>query len=144
MRRGITTFVSLLLLSLVAAVTTAQARPDSIPVRGAFSIGDLASFDDLSQYIRGTNVWCAWKSSHVMVHVTLRNTSVERIKATVKPRYYIARGGEHGSGFLGAKDFTLASGQSRSVLIDAGKPEGTPTGARIGRCAPYLYLVDNG
>jgi hypothetical protein len=29
-----------------------------------------------------------------------------------------------------------------SALIDAGKPEDTPRGARIGKCAPYLYLVD--
>jgi hypothetical protein len=77
-----------------------------------------------------------------MVHVTLHNSSVEKIKATVKPRYYIARGSEHGSSFLAGKDFKLATGRTVSALMDAGKPEDTPTGARIGRCAPYLYLVD--
>ena len=77
-----------------------------------------------------------------MVHVTLRNSSVETITATVKPRYYIARGSEHGSSFLAGKDFKIRGGRSVSALMDAGKPKNTPTGARIARCAPYLYLVD--
>jgi hypothetical protein len=67
---------------------------------------------------------------------------VETITATVKPRYYIARGSEHGSSFTAGDDIELVGGRTKSVFLDAGSPENTPNGARIGRCAPYLYLID--
>ena len=124
------------------ASASASAAQSGGRVGGSFSVGMLAKFDDKAKYIKGSNVWCTWRGSHVIVHVNLRNTSVETITATVKPRYYIARGSEHGSSFLAGKDFKLGGGRRVSALIDAGQPENTPTGARIGRCSPYLYLVD--
>jgi hypothetical protein len=133
---------AVLVLAVVAVSSASASAQSTKRVRGSFGVGTLASFDDKAKYIRGSNVWCMWRGSHVMVHVTLHNSSVERITATVKPRYYIARGSEHGSSFLAGQDFKLAGGKTMSALIDAGKPEGTPTGARIGRCAPYLYWVD--
>ena len=78
----------------------------------------------------------------MLAHLTLHNWSVETITATVKPRYFIARGSEHGSSFTAGEDFKLRGGGVRSVLMDAGHPKGTPSGSRISRCAPYLYLVD--
>jgi hypothetical protein len=136
-------FVIAAAVAATVAVTTVSAWAQSNGrVRGSFSVGTLASFDDKSDYIHGSHVWCEWRASHVQVHVTLRNTSIETITATVKPRYYIARGSEHGSSFLAGKDFKIAGGRTISALIDAGSPENTPKGARIGRCAPYLYLVD--
>jgi hypothetical protein len=132
------------LVSVFIPVVEASAAQAAAPVRGSFSIGDLASFDDLSKFIRGSNVSCVWQGDRVVVRLTLRNTSIESIKATVKPRYYIARGSEHGSGFTSGKEFRLRGGHSLRVSIDAGSPEGTPRGAKIGRCAPYLYLVDHG
>jgi hypothetical protein len=133
---------AVLVLAIVAVSSASASAQSTNRVPGSFGVGSLASFDDKAKYISGKNVWCAWRGSHVMVHVTLHNSSVEKIKATVKPRYYIARGSEHGSSFLAGKDFKLATGRTVSALMDAGKPEDTPTGARIGRCAPYLYLVD--
>ena len=124
-------------VSAVSAWAHSEAR-----VGGSFSTGTLASFDDKAKYIDGSHVWCAWRGSHVTVHVTLHNSSVETITATVKPRYYIDRGSEHGSSFTAGQDFKLVGGKTVSALLDAGKPENTPTGAKIGRCAPYLYLVD--
>ena len=136
-------FVVAAAVTTTVALSTVSAWAQSTGrVRGSFSIGTLASFDDKAKYIHGSNVWCAWRGSHVLVHVTLRNSSVETIKATVKPRYYIARGSEHGSSFLAGKDYKIVGGRTVSALMDAGRPEGTPTAARIGRCAPYLYLVD--
>jgi hypothetical protein len=111
-------------------------------VYGSFGAGTLASFDDRARYISGSNVWCAWRRPHVIVHVSLHNSSVETITATVKPRYYIARGSEHGSGFTSGQDFRLVGGKTVSALMDAGSPQNTPAGARIGSCDPYLYLVD--
>jgi hypothetical protein len=135
---------------VVAALVTTVVGLSSTPawaqsngrVAGSFSIGTLVSFDDKAQYIQGSKVWCAWHGTHVIVHVTLHNTSVETITATVKPRYYIARGSEHGSSFTSGVDFKIDGGKTVSALIDAGAPKNTPTGARIGTCAPYLYLVD--
>lgn len=92
-----------------AAAPTAPAFAPSTPVTGSFSIGDLVRFDELSKYVKGSNVSCVWKGEDVA-----------------------------------PEDFTLRGGESRAITIDAGRPEGTPRGSRIGRCAPYLYLVDHG
>jgi hypothetical protein len=129
--------VTVISVSAVSASAHATGR-----VAGSFSTGTLAGFDDKAKYIDGSDVWCVWRGNHVMVHVTLHNSSVETLTATVKPRYYIARGSEHGSSFLAGEDFKLVGGKTVSALIDAGKPKDTPQGARIGQCSPYLYLVD--
>jgi hypothetical protein len=126
-------------IALVAVVCVSSALAAT---GGSFSKGIFAKYDDKAGYISGRNVWCAWSGNHVVVHVTLQNSSIETITATVKPRYYIARGGEHGSGFLSGVDFKLRGGATMSKTMDAGAPKGTPTGAAIARCAPYLYLVD--
>jgi hypothetical protein len=138
---SLTLLASAALAATLFGASSASGGPPSGAVRGSFSIGLLASGDELSQYITGSDVWCAWRGTHVVVHVTLKNSSVETISATVKPRYTIARGSEHGTSFLGAKDYTLKGGQSRPLTIDAGRPAGTPSGARIATCSPYLYLV---
>jgi hypothetical protein len=135
--------IAIALIAIVgSSCASALAAQSAKRVAGSFSKGFLAKYDDKGKYISGSNVWCAWRGSHVMVHVSLRNRSVETITATVKPKYVIANGGSHGDGFLAGKDFKLAGGKSVSALIDAGKPKNTPTGARIGRCVPYLYMVD--
>ena len=143
MQKRIRTIFVAAAVTLIIGVSAVSASAYSTGrVAGSFSAGTLAGFDDKTKYIDGSNVWCEWRGSHVMVHVTLHNSSVETITATVKPRYYIARGSEHGSSFLSGKDFRIAGGKTVSALIDAGKPKDTPQGARIGQCSPYLYLVD--
>ena len=117
----------MLVLAIVAVSSASASAQSANRVLGSFSVGSLASFDDKAKYTIGKNVWCTWRGSHVMVHVTLHNRSVERITATVKPRYHIARGSEHGSSFLSGKDFKLAGGRTISALLDAGRPEDTPT-----------------
>lgn len=139
MRRFVIAVAAIAIVGVCSASAWAQS---SARVGGSFGLGTLAGFDDKAKYISGSNVWCSWRGKHVIVHVTLRNSSVEKITATVKPRYYIARGSEHGSGFTAGEDIDLVGGKTKSVLLDAGSPQNTPTGARIGRCAPYLYLVD--
>jgi hypothetical protein len=137
------TFVVAVALTAIVGVSAVSASAQSAGrVGGSFTTGSLASLDDKAHYISGSNVWCTWRGAHVIVHVSLHNHSVETITATVKPRHYIARGSEHGSSFTAGQDFTIGGGKSVSALIDAGSPKNTPTGASIGRCAPYLYLVD--
>jgi hypothetical protein len=133
--------VSLVALGVTATASVAKPRG---AVAGKFTIGILAQTDQLSKYLKASNVFCFWKKDHVMVHVNLKNRAVEHITATVKPRYFIARGGEHGSGFTSAKDFGFDAGEFRALFIDAGKPDGVPPGSTIGRCAPYLYLIKSG
>jgi hypothetical protein len=124
-----------------ALVGTAIAAPPGA-VRGSFSKGWLASSDEMSRYISGSDVWCAWRGDHVVAHVTLRNRSVERVEATIKPRYYLRNGGEHGSSFFGAQDFKINARSTRSLLIDAGTPDDVSGRPAIRKCAPYLYLLD--
>ena len=104
----------------------------------------LAKYDDLAKYMSASNVWCAWRGDHVIVHINLRNRSAEHVTATVKPRYFIARGGEHGSGLTSADDYGFDSGEFRSLWIDAGEPKGVRAGSPIARCAPYLFLIESG
>jgi hypothetical protein len=137
------TTLAVTLVAAAALVAVAVAAPPGA-VKGDFSQGLLASSDPLAKYISARDVWCAWKGNRVIVHLTVRNRSVERVEATIKPRYFIHNGGEHGSSFFGAKDFLINGGSSRSITIDAGSPKGTPARSRIGRCAPMLYLLSSG
>jgi hypothetical protein len=137
------------LLAVVSAAlflgtaATAEAKPRGA-VPGKFTLGILTEGEQLARYMRASNVFCFWKKDHVIVHVNLKNGAVEHVTATVKPRYYIARGGEHGSGFTSSKDYGFDGGEFRTIFIDAGKPEGVPPGSKIARCAPYLYLIKSG
>ena len=126
----------------LSVVSVAIAAPPGA-VRGAFSLGTLAKWDERAPYIKGTQVWCAWRGSNVIVNVRVHNSSVETLKVWVKPRYWIARGSEHGSGFTAGDEYTIRGGGSRIILLDAGKPKGTPRGAKIGRCAPYAFTIGN-
>ena len=132
-------------LAIVGVVATvASAAPPKGALRGTFSIGILAQSDQLSKYISASNVWCVWKGDHVIVHVNVRNRSSEHVKATIKPRYEIRNGGEHGSGLTSAKDFGFDARQFRSLWIDAGHPKGVTARTPFSRCAPYLFLIQSG
>jgi hypothetical protein len=124
--------------------TGALAKPPKGAVRGQFTIGILAQSDSLTKYMRWSNVWCVWRGDHVIVHVSAKNTSAEHVTASIKPRYYIARGGVHGDGVTSVQDKGFDSGEFRSLWLDAGKPKGVPPRAPISRCAPYLFLIKSG
>lgn len=94
--------------------------------------------------MRASNVFCYWKKDHVIVHVNLKNTGAEHVTANVKPRYFIARGGEHGSGLTSGKDYGFDGGEFRALYVDAGKPDGVRPGSKIARCAPYLFTIKSG
>ncbi len=137
-RRALVCLVGLGLVVAASAAWAGVSAPPKGAVRGYFSTGFLASSDQLAQYQRGSNVWCAWRGDHVIVHVSLRNTSAEHVTNTIKPRYYIARGGEHGSSFMGAQDFDFNSGELRSLFIDAGHAKGISWGPRL-TGVPHTY-----
>lgn len=139
------TAVALMALIGVSALTAvAAAKPPKGAVRGTFTIGILAQGNELTRYLRFSNVFCVWSKDHVFVHVTIRNSSIEQVTAEIVPRYYIAGGGEHGSSLGGHEDVKVAGHGFKSAWIDAEKPKGVPTGARISRCAPYLFTIESG
>lgn len=126
------------------AAPLTQTKPPKGAVTGKFTIGILAQSDPLAKYIRSASTFCVWAKGHVMVHVNLKNTGAEHVTVNVKPRYFIARGGEHGSGFTSGKDYGFDGGEFRSLWVDAGAPKGVTVGAEISRCAPYLFTIKSG
>jgi hypothetical protein len=133
----------------LAAVSAALATVPKGAVKGTMTLGFLAKYDDsgLAKRMKYRGVWCAWrkKDGHVIVHVSMKNTSVEHVTATILPRYYIAGGGVHGdSPFSAAQDKGFDSGEFRSLWLDAGAPKGTRPMAKISKCAPVLYRVRSG
>ncbi len=138
--------VSIVLAVLVAgavAIGSAAAKPPKGAVKGHFTIGLLAESDELSSYVKSSNVFCVWSKDRVMVHVNLKNGAAEHVTMSIKPRYKIARGGEHGTSGFG-KDFGFDSGEFRSLWIDAGSPKGVKPKTKIRECSPYLFLIKSG
>ena len=132
------------LAASLLVVASSAAAPPKGAVRGTFTKGFLAETDQLAKFMVASSTWCAWRGDHVIVHVNLRNRSAEHVTATVKPRYFIRNGGEHGSGLTSAKDYGFDAGEFRSLWIDAGNPKGVRPGTPISRCAPYLFLIESG
>src|SRR4029079_19560475 len=91
----VATGLAVLALALVVVVDR-LAKPPRGAIRGVFTIGILAQGDDLTKYMRWSNVWCVWRGDHVIVHVSAKNTAAEHVTTTIQPRYYIRRGGVHG------------------------------------------------
>jgi hypothetical protein len=135
--------IAVLALALVVAVD-GFAKPPKGAVPGRFTIGILAQGDDLTKFMRWTNAWCVWRGDHVIVHVSAKNTSAEHVTASIKPRYYIRRGGVHGDGITSIEDKGFDAGEFRSLWLDAGKPKGVPAKTPISRCAPYLFSIKSG
>jgi hypothetical protein len=142
MRRTVLTVAAMVSLAAVVVVGEAAATPPKGAIKGRFSRG-LFSGDTLSKHLKSSAVWCAWRGENVIVHVNLKNTSIEHVTASVKPRYFIRNGGEHGSGGFG-KDYGFDGGEFRSLWIDAGKPKGVPKSSPLSKCAPYLFLIKSG
>jgi hypothetical protein len=58
-----------LAISLALSVG-ALAKPPKGAIRGQFTIGILAKYDDMTKYMRWSNVWCVWRGDHIIVHVS--------------------------------------------------------------------------
>jgi hypothetical protein len=81
--------------------------------------------------ITGENVWCRWDGDHVQVHITFRNSSGDNLVATVRPNYWIAGHGRHGSSDGSRREVAVSAGAYRDWLTDAGRPKGVPAGTPI-------------
>jgi hypothetical protein len=125
-----------------ASVAAAEATAVTGKVKGYFH-RDCFACGNLARYIAAKNVWCGWQSGHVVVHVTFRNRSAERVTVTWHPSYTIRRGDDHGTGLTSLQDTKLNSGQMRSVLVSQ-SPHGVSAGSAIAVCKPSFYLVSSG
>lgn len=127
---------------LVAGIGSAEAAGGVTGrISGRFH-RDCFACGDAAKYIKATNVWCGWSGRDVVIHVTFRNSSVERIKVTWHPSYAVRNGSDHGTGLTSLQDVTLNGGQTKSVLAHQ-NPRGTPKGSGLSVCKPSFYLVDS-
>jgi hypothetical protein len=140
-------YAGVVALTLMLASVGAAALPKGA-VKGTLTLGLLAKYNNpLAHRMTYRSVWCAWRSKdkHVIVHVSMKNASVEHVTATLLPKYYIAGGGVHGdSPFSAAQDKGFDAGEARSLYLDAGAPKGVKPYARISKCAPELFNVESG
>ena len=128
--------LALVLLWAVNAV----AKPPRGAVRGRFTISPLVQIVDskkqLAEYMHWSNVWCVWRGDHVIVHVSAKNTAAEHVTASIKPRYYIARGGIHGDGPISYQDKGFDPGEFRSLMAGCGTSQRASRLARRYLAAP--------
>lgn len=104
---------------------------------GAWAPGPLAS------KILTSHTYCGWSGKNVIVHVTMRNTSAEKVTVHWHPSYSIVNGAPHGTGLTSIKDTGLKPGQTKSVFISE-PPAGVTAGTRIARCYPSFNNVMSG
>lgn len=134
------------LLTLVLAGTAVAAIPPGA-VKGTMTLGFIAKYDEggLAKKMRWSNVWCAWnkKDKRVIVHVNMKNTSVEHVTAYIYPKYSIAGGGVHGAGLSSVESKGFDAGEFRSLRFSE-EPKGVRPMARIAKCMPELQMVESG
>jgi hypothetical protein len=134
-----------------AALVLASSASGSAQLRGkilgVFVRGPYDGTIDqsgLKRYISTTNVWCAWSNDgHVIVHVTMKNRSIEHVTVNWYPRYAIRGGGIHGDGFSSAESNGFDKGETRS-LHSKQSPKGAPKFTRIAWCRPHFQMIESG
>jgi hypothetical protein len=127
----------------LGAPKSTLAGPITGKVRGLFNRNCLICDSRLKRFIKTTNAWCAWQDGKVLVHVTMRNTSVEHVTVNWHPSYVIARGGEHGAGVTSVESSGFDAGELRQ-LIAKEDPKGVRDGARISKCKPSFSTIQSG
>jgi hypothetical protein len=138
-----------LVTSLVAGCGSASQSPSSsVPTSearvGAFH-GDHCNVflggctnETARKALRGSEVWCAWRDDHVVVHVVLGNRLNAHVTARISPSFKV----DHGVAIGPARPVHIAARSRVSAIIDWGKPEDIKTGAEIAECYPELFDID--
>lgn len=112
-------------------------------VGGAFRRNCLLCDDRLKGLVVTSNAWCGWRGDKVVVHVTMRNDSVEHLTVDWHPSYVIAGGGEHGAGLSAVESSGFDAGEARSLLSEQ-DPEGVAVGSSIAECKPSFSTIQSG
>ena len=130
------------------AVNAASAETDSGPVvtgkvKGRFDRDCLVCDHTLARYVKTSNVWCGWRDEKVIVHVVMRNDSVEHLTVDWHPSYVIEGGAEHGAGLTAVQSDGFDAGERR-VLEAEQDPEGVAAYASIAKCKPSFSVIESG
>lgn len=112
-------------------------------VKGRFDRDCLLCDETLAGYVRTSDVWCAWRDEKVIVHVVMRNDSVEHVTVNWHPSYVIEGGAEHGAGLTAVQSDGFDAGEGR-VLEAEQDPEGVTPYAAIGECKPSFSVIESG
>lgn len=123
--------------STTKAVNVTQRVPGTFVRTGCLGCGPLAP------KVRTSNTYCGWPGHDVIVHVTMKNTSAEKVTVHWHPSYSIVNGAAHGTGLTSVQDTGLAAGQTESVSVSQ-SPKGVTAGARLARCYPSFEQVSSG
>ena len=133
---------SLVLASSAVASAQLRGKISGIFVRGSYD-GTIDQAG-LKRYISTTNVWCAWSNDgHVIVHVTMHNSSAEHVTVNWYPRYAIRAGGIHGDGFSSVGSNGFDSGETRG-LNSKQSPKGVRKFTRLAWCRPHFQMIESG
>ncbi len=98
--------------------------------------------EEAKEAASASDVWCAWRNGHVIVHLTLENGLNAHVTAQVVPRYEIENGGVHGTSLGSDQGVSVDAASTRSVTLDAGAPEGVPADTPIAKCSPRLLDIN--
>ena len=112
-------------------------------VKGRFDRDCLVCDATLARYVKTSDVWCGWRDEKVIVHVVMRNDSVEHVTVDWHPSYVIEGGAEHGAGLTAVQSDGFDSGERR-VLEAEQDPEGVPAYASIAECKPSFSVIESG
>jgi hypothetical protein len=129
--------------STPARVAEEASAPITGRISGVFHRDCLLCDDRMKAYIRTSNVWCGWRGDKVIVHVTMRNDSIEHVTVNWHPSYVIAGGGEHGAGLTAIQSHGFDGGELRQLEAEQ-DPEGVPEGSPIAECKPSFSTIDSG
>jgi hypothetical protein len=129
--------------ALVTASAALAAGPITGKIRGTFHRNCLLCEGPLKKHIKTSKVWCAWQDGKVLIHVQMRNTSVEHVTVNWHPTYTIRGGGAHGEGISSVQSNGFDSGEVRQ-LIAKQDPKGVKDGARLGLCKPSFETIQSG
>jgi hypothetical protein len=125
--------------------TSSPVKPTTVTgrVSGTFVRSGCVSCGMLLPKIATGDVYCGWANNHVIVHVTMRNTSAETATVTWHPTYSIVNGASHGTGLSSLQETKLKPGQTQSVFVEQ-SPKGVTAGTRLARCYPSFHLISSG
>jgi hypothetical protein len=144
-------FAFLIVIGIVIAVVEAgksgnsATKPVAVTGRldGAFVRTGCLGCGQLTAKIATSDTYCGWHGSDVIVHVTMKNTSAEKVTVNWHPSYSIVSGNTHGGGLTSIQSTGLKSGQRESVFVRQA-PKGVTAGSRIARCYPSFENVSSG
>lgn len=99
---------------------------------------------DAADNLDVSSIYCAWNGGDVHVHATLTNGMNATVHLSIVPKYYLDKGGQHGTSFGSDIPITLAAHETKNWVGNAGQPEGVAPGLQITACAPRLEDIDIG